>query len=373
MKKTVAFLLAAALFCTLTACGGRPEPETAAPASEATEAPTTAAPTTAAPTTAATTAVPTTEAKTEAATEATTEATTAEPETTEEETELTLALPDERINNPYAEDEEYNPKDYPDLAKRGDFSDKQCGEVLEGVSDILAFDFYESGQLIEYYYGPSVIQMLVTAEDGDTTICSADVMNGNELLDKVMKSAGYDEYEVNYYYKHGIWKYDDEEPAPVFIELLIDGNFYDYYIADGKLVMRETADGTTNNPETNDFMSSVYKIGCYYGKYLACEKNRYDLFVYAPDYVVEKDDTVVITADISGTDCGYDFIVDKDTKFADDCELEFFEDYKDGETPLEWYQRMIETNETGTAVVGVFDVRTTGTHIDYICGCYWWD
>lgn len=374
MKKSAICLLAAALICVLCSCGKKPEQPaaeglTAAEASA--EASTEASAGTAEDQTAdAPSAAALTETSAEAAA---TEASSEKPEEAAEETDAAPVLPEYRVTNPYTEDKAYDPADYRDLARVGDLSEEEIGHVCEGISDIMAFNVYESGMKVDSFYAPSVTQMIVTGEDGNSTIVYSNIFEGNEYLDSIMKAVGYENYEVCYSYKFGIWALEEEEPAPSFAEILIGSDVYDYYFADGQLVMREGPDGVTNNPETNDFMNSIYKLGCYYGKYAAGERGRYELFVYAPDYVTDKNDKVIIRADINGTDDRFEFIVDKDTVFSEDCELEFFEDHRDGETPLEWYQRMIKEDEEGTAVVGVFDVRTTDMHIDTILGCYWWD
>lgn len=365
MKKTAVILLAAASLI-LSACGTKPAAEASAVTendAEITEAQ--------AAETQAQTEVTAAET-TAAAVETTAAETSAQTETAEEETGAAALVPADRLDCQYVEDKAFVPSDYRSLAKFGNFTEEMISQLMEGVSDLFAFDFAAAGLDPEFYYGDTVTQMVIDSGSG-TEICSATVYTGNELLDGVMKKNGYGDYEVQYYYTFGIWADPEAEPAPVMAEVYIEDDLYSYYFADGMLVRREAADGETDNPETNEFMDMIYKVGCYYGKHLAVEKGRYSLFIYAPDYVVKDKETVKITADIAGN-CGtYVFTVDKDTKFSDDCELEFFEDIRKGETPLEWYIRMIETSETGTALVGVLDVKTEGTHIDTIFGNYWWD
>ncbi len=75
------------------------------------------------------------------------------------------------------------------------------------------------------------------------------------------------------------------------------------------------------------------------------------------------------------------WIIDGDTVFAPSCETEFFGNYEEGDTVLQWFQRNIllqrfdpETYATnGPALEGVFYVTVTGNHIDEFLGCYWWD
>ena len=74
-------------------------------------------------------------------------------------------------------------------------------------------------------------------------------------------------------------------------------------------------------------------------------------------------------------------IVDGQTVFDDACELEFFGNYREGDTPLQWIQYNYglyqedydQYSEEGPALVGVFEVSLTGNHVDKYFGSYWWD
>lgn len=351
MKKTAAVISAIVLVFSLSACGSRPAETSAA----ATEAPVTVEET------------------------ATAQETAAKAEASEEEEEFVfetpapIPLPEEYLSCEYAAGHAFDPAEYPALSKQSDYAEEEADQLVEGVDDILAFDYYEAGMEPEYYYGEHAVQMTVQEEGYGTRICSAIVTTGEPVLDKAMQAAGYRDYEITYFYKSGIFAEGAEEIMPVYASLYIDDIFYDYYYIDNALVTRFGPEGTIYNPETNDFMNTVFRAGCYYGRYLDAEKGRYSLMVYAPDYVYEKDGHIVIIAGLSGIDKDYTFFVDEETEFDENCDSASFEDYKEGETPYEWYQRMIKTDEDGTAVVGVFDVKTTGQHVDKLCGCYWWD
>ncbi len=76
-----------------------------------------------------------------------------------------------------------------------------------------------------------------------------------------------------------------------------------------------------------------------------------------------------------------DLVIDEDTVFDESCDMEFFGNYKTGDTPLEWYLRNLDLMDNlpeeyaseGVPLSGVFEVGVTGDHIDRFFGCYWWD
>lgn len=68
--------------------------------------------------------------------------------------------------------------------------------------------------------------------------------------------------------------------------------------------------------------------------------------------------------------------IDEATEFAPSCDMQYFANYRSGDTVLEWYQRsyrLAKDGEPTMAVLGVFEVSITGDHVDTIYGTYWWD
>ena len=61
-------------------------------------------------------------------------------------------------------------------------------------------------------------------------------------------------------------------------------------------------------------------------------------------------------------------IVDSDTVFDKTCDMQFFPGYKEGESPLEWFN-----SAKGEDLMGVFEVSISGNHVDSFYGSYWWD
>ena len=70
-------------------------------------------------------------------------------------------------------------------------------------------------------------------------------------------------------------------------------------------------------------------------------------------------------------------IVDKDTVFDESANMDFFGNYEEGDTVLQWFNKNRGENigENGDipALVGIFDVGVMGNHIDRFYGSYWWD
>lgn len=112
----------------------------------------------------------------------------------------------------------------------------------------------------------------------------------------------------------------------------------------------------------------------------------YYLFgIGADDLTVQSSQIVlhnVRTEDLSGEYIGdMTLIVDEDTIFDEKCEMMYFGHYREGDTPLSWFQynmEMLNINPeefwpANSALLGVFEVSVTGSHIDRFFGSYWWD
>lgn len=103
---------------------------------------------------------------------------------------------------------------------------------------------------------------------------------------------------------------------------------------------------------------------------------RYELYVYALGNITDEGDRVEIKANTeNGTVETY--YIDSTTIFDESCDMEFFEEYVDGENVLSWYRRVMGmpagSFEMGPPIMGVFDISVTGNHIDRYYGTYWWD
>ena len=79
----------------------------------------------------------------------------------------------------------------------------------------------------------------------------------------------------------------------------------------------------------------------------------------------------VTTVELSGTeeDEGpMTLIVDADTVFDKTCDMQYFPGYKEGQSPLEWFN-----STSGEDLMGVFEVSIEGKHVESFYGSYWWD
>ena len=116
-------------------------------------------------------------------------------------------------------------------------------------------------------------------------------------------------------------------------------------------------------------------------------EQRIDYAIYSEGDSYEfKNDRVIVNATkitgVGGEELpDMKLIVDSDTEFADSCETEFFGNYEEGDSPLEWFKRNKELLDAdydsysmyGPALIGIFEVSFTGDHIDKFYGSYWWD
>lgn len=291
------------------------------------------------------------------------------------------ALPDDDVTIPFTSETEFHPEDYDDIASKGSFDENEVDQMMESVSDML-LACHSDNDTAEYEAagGYSVSQEFYNDSYYGTRITHTVAWTGNELLDSVMKKAGYKEYEVNYSYPFGIWiPAEAYEVTPVYVSLYIDGNGYEYYFYDNELVRRNGPEGVSINPKTNDFINSIYKIGHYYGNVLVGERNRYNLTIFSYDSIKKDGDSYVLSGQLLDRNAEGSFVIDKDTVFDDRYETLGFEGIKDGETFYEWYSRAYDAvnNQENwlepTALLGVWDVKTSGNHIDSVCGLYWWD
>lgn len=150
-----------------------------------------------------------------------------------------------------------------------------------------------------------------------------------------------------------------------------------------------TAD-TCHTKEAADVILEEVKKAGFKDAYVKFTGNRREHRIY---YVVYDESKLDISADevlindvqIEELSGGYGetatLIVDKDTVFDKTCETEFFGNYRDGDSPIEWYnynKELIDTDydkysSSGPALKGVFEVGITGNHVDRFYGSYWWD
>lgn len=284
-------------------------------------------------------------------------------------------VPGTEIDLSFIDEVRYSYADYNSIADCGTASEEDIMHVEEGFYDMCAAaeeDFL--GDCLWYFYGNGTAQE-VCPDDGDgARIIKTSVSTGNPEMDGIMNRVGYEEYEVTYLYTYGIWK-DKEETinVPVCVNLTIADKEYMYLFAGGELIKRSGPEGDSINPKTNEFINDIYRLGCFYGDVINTERGRYSITLYTSDSIKPKGDNFVILTSIDGVTGAYMLVVDEDTKFSEDCACEFFEGYEEGDLPVEWMRKAYADEEGSTALLGVFDIKVTGNHVDYFYGSYWWD
>ena len=66
-------------------------------------------------------------------------------------------------------------------------------------------------------------------------------------------------------------------------------------------------------------------------------------------------------------------IVDDETLFDPTCDMQPFDNYTEGESPLSWIKDNYGKDDGRLTLMGVFEVSLSGNHVDRYFGCYWWD
>ena len=87
----------------------------------------------------------------------------------------------------------------------------------------------------------------------------------------------------------------------------------------------------------------------------------------------------VIFHDVQVNDTSYEsnmemtLIVDDETLFDPTCDMNPFDNYTEGESPLSWIRDNYGKDDGSLTLMGVFEVSLSGNHVDRYFGCYWWD
>ncbi len=69
-------------------------------------------------------------------------------------------------------------------------------------------------------------------------------------------------------------------------------------------------------------------------------------------------------------------IIDENTVFDENFEKQYFENYSEGDTPLQWFLKNKDTvsdEQYFMTLMGVFTGTVTGNHVDSIITLGWWD
>lgn len=144
-----------------------------------------------------------------------------------------------------------------------------------------------------------------------------------------------------------------------------------------------------SEPEAQSYIADAAKEGYRdaYVKYTGARlSHRIYYYLHSEgDMDISPDEVVIRYVSIEdlsgGTTSVATLIVDENTVFDKSCDMQFFGNYREGDSVLEWFnhnKELMDTDidkymEKGPALKGVFDVSVTGNHIDAFYGTYWWD
>ncbi len=221
--------------------------------------------------------------------------------------------------------------------------------------------------------------------------------------------SGYDAVSGEFLYEdgfYGIWTMAarDREGAITEAEKLSEQGYHSYvcYSPEWEDLNHEpfycvTTDRYLKKEQAESALEEIQKAG-YRDAYIkASGKRRYMTIDYTnfgdADVLLNSDQVIIrgVLCDAvrswqplmseETADHRMDLIIDRDTVFDDSCDLQYFGNYREGDTPFEWFRRNAELMNTdpdrymaqGPALTGVFEVGIKGSHIDRFFGSYWWD
>lgn len=245
-------------------------------------------------------------------------------------------------------------------------------EMNPGYSNYVATCTLEPND--ESKYGMVVKEIEITPLDSDSGEYSgdADVQDGFDASDEPF---------------YGVWvgsSAERQESVDLAKDLNDKGlDAYCIYTPEWENLNRDsywcvTVGKSATEDRAKELIADVENAG-YKGAYVKYTGNRLShriyYYLYAPSDAVVTPSKVtledVTTVELSGTeeDEGpMTLIVDPDTVFDKTCDMQSFPGYKEGQSPLEWFNSAPETD-----LMGVFEVSIEGNHVESFYGSYWWD
>ena len=277
------------------------------------------------------------------------------------------------------------------------FSIESNGKVMEIKPDPdneCGIDIFDSEKSVMFYaYRPSYRGSSISKVD---TITNDDIVKAG-IDENFTSEVDYDMPDVNEGF-YGVWisAFTDEEDADKLKSELDDKGFDAivllssewsemnskpfYCVSAGRCLDESEAEGLLANVKSEGYKDAYVK---YTGNRL---NNRVYYTCSSLDDVTVSDSKVVLNdLEISDPSLGIDYtmtlVIDDKTEFDKSCETEFFANYEENDTPLEWYKRNYDYSvndpdkymESGPALIGIFEVSVTDGHIDRFLGSYWWD
>ncbi|MCR5267533.1 MAG: SPOR domain-containing protein [Lachnospiraceae bacterium] len=194
---------------------------------------------------------------------------------------------------------------------------------------------------------------------------------------------------------YGVWvsAFTERADAEKIVDALSDKGFNasivfspDWENLSPKAYHCVTAGRFMSEEEADRALEQVKEAG-YKDAYVKSSGKRKEERVYYTLYSLDRGSSVQIEADrvilkgvqvddLSGEEpLTMNLIIDKNSGFDKSCNMQFFENYQNGDSAFDWFVRNADSEEYEdySTVLGVFDVSITGDHIDSYYGSYWWD
>lgn len=253
----------------------------------------------------------------------------------------------------------------PDLLKKAKVSN--VDELVKKIDHIISAT--ESGT-----YANNSWQLLKEDKTGTVRTIRAHDYQMWSATAELCREYGYKEAIAYFYYDNP--DVSDEllsSYGPICISADIDGDNYKYYFIDNKMIRRIGPDGTQNNPATNSFLNSLYKLGVEYKKPGTIVKvGTFELVISSLENVHERGRSFLVKD--SRSPSGY-YVIDDKTEIAlFENNEPYVERYIPGDSGFTWFKRLYDDKNYGSmSALGVYLVYPTGNHIDLIYDTYWWD
>lgn len=261
----------------------------------------------------------------------------------------------------------------PDLLKQSTV--KNAADVAAKIDEIQKVTDTEK-------YAYNGWQVMKTAEDGTVQVLKAEEWGESSGVADLCREYGYSYGAAQFYYDNpdaSATAYSNY--GPVLIVAQIDDKEYRYYFMENQLIRRVAPEGTSDNPASNAFLNSFYKIGAMYREPgLIVSENTRDLTVTGGNDVRLTGSAFSLSGRLSPVFGDPEsevqhvtLVLDEKTELVNPAVDEgYFPMYQEGDTAFQWYRRLY-LDENPMSPLGVFPVDVTGNHIDRIYGSFWWD
>ncbi len=177
----------------------------------------------------------------------------------------------------------------------------------------------------------------------ETSQIEADIAGESPISPAIIYSPDWDNLNKEPYYCVTVARCETEEEADSLLEFVKKAGYKDAYVK---------------------FSGDRISTTIYYTVY------KGDSFEFYDDKVIIND---VITESLESGETGEaSLVVDAETVFDENADTFGFANYYEGELPLDWFLEN-RNSDNPMDLMGVFEVKITGNHIDSYLGSYWWD